>query len=247
MSINNIYKTIEKLQPSLTRMQTLCNGDTMQRIFQTQKSLQDNFGKYQIGALNIGLSSDILKQLQKPLLSKEITQSLARLTSLSDIMDKNTALGGISSNITKIFKNNESILGVGGITNMLKIPDFPMNKPFKSFDFKYTLGISSIINTQFKDLHKITQTFYGLQFSTTITSNNKNETHAQYNITITQAEYTEVRNERDYYKEKAFYWKEEFCRINKEKEQMQFLIQDHSQAFQTKLGIQNSKNAKKKE
>ncbi len=82
------------------------------------------------------------------------------------------------------------------------------------FDFSF------IVNIQ-KSFESITQTFYGLQFSTTIIRDGEDETHAQCNITITQAEYMDIRNERDYYKEKYYYWQAEFNKESKEMLQLQ--------------------------
>ena len=55
---------------------------------------------------------------------------------------------------------------------------------------------------QYKDLQNITQTFYGLQFSTTIKKNNQTETQTTqtfyHETTISQAEHTRILSERDY-------------------------------------------------
>jgi hypothetical protein len=182
MNINDIFKTVQRMQPTLTRIQTLCNSETMQKMVNTHRALQEN----------LVFSTKMLKQLQQPLLSKQITQSFTRLGSLQSMVDKNI-VDGMSSRVAKIFKNNERILGVGGIANILK-----------SFDFKYTFRMSSIVNAQFKDFQKTTQTFYGLQVSTTVTRNDKNtsphiETQSfSCTTTLSQAEHQRIVSEKDY-------------------------------------------------
>ena len=119
-------------------------------------------------------------------------------------------------------------------------------KLIAQFDFSFIVKVQ-------KSFESI-QTFYGLQFSTTIARKSENEKYSETHsfsctTTISKAEHTRILSEKDYYKEKAFYWQAEFQKENNEKLQLQYTIQTYNsmQSFKQSLSIQNSNNAKKKE
>ena len=253
MNINNLFSS---LQPAVAKIQ-----EPMQPFFKIQEQMQafnntfykfqkrfDSFPRQMLKTQQTMLSfsslynNEALIKLRQQLLGNGIN-SLSNVIGNNTLLDKcalyditgNNDLLGMSSPMINILKKYNNILGS---SNMLK-----------SFDFKYTLGISSIS----KELQNITQTFYGLQFSTTIKKNNQTETQTTqtfyHETTISQAEHTKILSERDYYKEKAFYWQAEFQKENKERLQLQCITQTYNstQSFKKSLSIQNSNNAKKKE
>lgn len=115
------------------------------------------------------------------------------------------------------------------------------------------IDLSFIVKVQ-KSFESITQTFYGLQFSTTITKNNQTETHTTQafcqETTISQAEHTRILSERDYListqQTIIIQLQTKNNELLAENESLKYQIQHNSQDFKTKLSIQNSKNAKQK-
>ena len=98
------------------------------------------------------------------------------------------------------------------------------------------------------------QTFYGLQFLTTIKTNNHTETQTTqafyHETTISQAEHTRILSEKDYLISTQQNIIIQLQTKNKElltkNKSVKYQIQCTSQDFKTKLSIQNSNNAKQK-
>ena len=115
------------------------------------------------------------------------------------------------------------------------------------------IDFSFIVKVQ-KSFESITQTFYGLQFSTTITKNNQTETHTTQafcqETTISQAEHIRILSERDYListqQTIIIQLQTKNNELLTENESLTYQIQHNSQDFKTKLSIQNSNNAKQK-
>ena len=92
------------------------------------------------------------------------------------------------------------------------------------------------------------QTFYGLQFSTTIARKSENEKYSETHsfsctTTISQAQHEQILSEKDYI---ITTQQEVIIKLRKENEGLKYHISYTSQDFKTKLSIQNSQNAKQK-